>query len=85
MDLCSCFIRGQGPKWADQKLLKLAEGLGKSLQVLDSFNYEIPKTDFDKSDLNKWKANKYGRQKGIPKHYHKEEMITISCCLFVVS
>ena len=68
----------------EKKLKTIAEEFHKTITIIESFDYSIPKTDFDKSDMKKWKNKKYGQSKHIPKGYHKEDSVAIVCCLFEI-
>jgi len=62
---------------------KLAAELTRPLEVLGEFDYEIPKTEFDKKDMKKWKEKKYGKGSKAPKEYHKLDCVSIKCSLFL--
>lgn len=62
---------------------KLAANLGRTLEVLREFDYEISKTEFDKKDMKKWNEKKYGKGSKAPREYHKLDSVSIKCALFL--
>ena len=75
-------INSPDSKFDNQKLEKLSVQFNKKLEVLEDFDYSIPNTQFESSDMAKWKKLKYGKGKSAPKNYHKEEIVIVKCCLF---
>lgn len=63
--------------WLEKKLCKIAEDFGRKFVVLDIFDYDIPKTEFDKKDMKKFKKKKNYSKKNNPKNYHTKENVKV--------
>lgn len=81
------FFMSKGPvfcvqlAWLEKKFCKLAGDFGRKFVVLDKFEYDIPKTEFDKKDMKQFKKKKNYSRKNNPKNYHTKENVKVELLL----